>query len=188
MTTNIGAGTVNDWKDKTIVINDSWGAGAANVLRSPLGGKAELALRARHLRHASGERPIAQFEAEVSSGYLTDGWHRAVLTPLGTQPVQGIQGLPAWDGSPAVQATYRKMIDDPKNNLMKPGTQRLETVIPFVAQNGDIGYDNVRLFYVVNAVTGGGTADLVVFTIQTHVGVAGLVQAQQGGTGQGPPH
>jgi hypothetical protein len=36
---------VNTWIDKTIKLNDSWGAGAADVLHTPLGCAAEFSLR-----------------------------------------------------------------------------------------------------------------------------------------------
>jgi hypothetical protein len=176
---------VNCWKDKSIKINDSWGPGANNVLRVPLTCAPEFSIRARYLRDGQGTRQLSQLQAEISSGYLSDGWQSAVFTPLGTVPVKGIYGLPPWDPSQA--KVYRDMIESPNNNLGDSRTVRLEGVIPYVDANGAVGYDTVRLFYAFNAVQGAPTADLVIIKIATLVAIPGTVQIRQDGGGHGPP-
>jgi hypothetical protein len=177
---------VNPWIDKTIIVNDSWGAGAADVLRAALGCAPEFSMRGRYLRDSKGARQISHLCAEISSGYLNDGWNGAVFTPVGTVPVKGIYGLPPWDPSQA--DTYRNLIEGPNNNLGDSRTVRLEGVIAYVDANGVVGYDTVRLFYAFNAVQGSACADLVVIKIATLVGIPGSVQVRQDGAGQGPPH
>lgn len=176
---------MNCWKDRTIKINDSWGPGANNVLGVPLSRAPEFSMRARYLRDKQGARQLGQLQAEVSSGYLSDGWQSAVFTPMGTVPVKGISGLPPWDPSQA--KVYRDMIDSPNNNLGDSRTVRLEGVIPYADANGVVGYDTVRLFYASNAVQGGPIADLVIIKISTLVAIPGTVQIQQDGGAQGPP-
>ena len=176
---------VNCWKDKTIKLNDSWGAGANTVLRAPLGCAAEFSMRARYVRDASAARRIGQFQAEISSGYLSDGWHAAIFTPVGSVPVKGIFGLPPWDRSQA--EVYRNMIDSPDNNLGDSRTVRLEGVIPYTDANGSVGYDTVRLFYAFNAVQGAPIADLVIIKTATFAAIPGTVQIRQDGGGHGPP-
>ena len=176
---------MNAWIDKTIKINDSWGAGAINVLRAPLGCAAEFSLRGRYLRDSKGARQVAHLRAEISSGYLSDGWHSAAFTPVGTVPVKGINGLPPWDPSQA--DTYRNLIEGPNNNLGDSRTVRLEGVIAYVDANGVVGYDTVRLFYAFNAVQGSACADLVVIKIATFAAIPGSVQVRQDGAGHGPP-
>jgi hypothetical protein len=176
---------VNTWIDKTIKLNDSWGAGAADVLHAPLGCSAEFSLRGRFLRDAKAATLVGQLRAEISSGYLIDGWQSAVFTPVGTEPVKGIYGLPPWDPSQA--DTYRNLIEGPDNNLGDSRTARLEGVIAYVDANGAVGYDTVRLFYAFNAVEGPAPADLVVIKTATFVAIPGTVQIRQDGAGHGPP-
>jgi hypothetical protein len=176
---------VNTWIDKTIKLNDSWGPGAANVLGAPLGHAAEFSLRGRYLRDSKGIRQPGQLRAEISSGYIGDGWQHAVFTPIGSMPVQGIFGLPAWD--PTQSDTYRNLIDGPNNNLGDARTIRLEGVIAYLDANGAVGYDIVRLFYAFNAVEKSANADLVIVKIATYVGIPGTVQIRQDGAGHGPP-
>lgn len=175
------------WIDKTITFNDAWGPGADDLLRAPLGCNPEVALRARYMRNAQGGLVVAQLTAECASGFIGDPWYGAVFTPVGTVPVEGIHGLPPWDGTPETQKIYRDMINGPNNNLGKPGTIRLETVLPYVGSNGVVGYDTVRLFYAFNAVYGSEIADLVIAKTATLVAAPGQVGVLQEGGGSGPP-
>jgi hypothetical protein len=184
-TTNIGDPLVDNWKDKTIILNDSWGPGAIDLLTPPLGGKAEITLRARYVRDSKGVRQFTQLQAECASGYIGDMWQGAVFTPLGTAPVAGITGLPPWDGSQATTKKYRDMIASAK---LDSGTMRLETVLPFLGANGGVGYDTVRLFYASNAVQGADIPDLVIIKTATLVPIPGVVGVLQEGGGSGPPH
>ncbi len=177
---------MNCWIDKTIVLNDTWGPGANDVLTAPLKCAPEFSLRGCYLRDAKGGRQLSQFRAETSSGYLSDGWHGAIFTPAGTVAVAGIAGLPPWDPSQA--DTYRNMIVGPDNNLGDSRTLRLEGAIPYVDAHGVVGYDTVRLFYAFNAVNGGPIPDLVIVKTATLVGIPGTVQVRQDGGAQGPPH
>lgn len=175
---------MNLWIDKTVTLNDSWGPGAADVLKAPNGGLAEFRLRARSLRDSQGRRRPAQLVAEISSGFLCDGWAGAVFTPVGSMPVDGVAGLPAWDPSQA--AAYRRAIDGGSTNIGDSRTMRLEGVIPFLGPNGAVGYDVVRLYYAVNAVRG-PLPDLVIVKTATLAGIPGTVQARQDGGAHGPP-
>ncbi len=174
---------MNCWIDKTVKLNDSWGPGAANVLQAPLGCPGEFSLRGRFIRDAKGKWQLGQLRAEIASGYLCDGWQTAVFTPIGTNAVTGISGLPVWDSSQA--ATYRNMITGPDNNLGDSGTARLEAVIAYADANGVVGYDTVRLYYAFNAVQ--GPADLVIVKTATYLGIPGTVQVRQDGGAHGPP-
>jgi hypothetical protein len=176
---------VNCWKDKTIKINDSWGPITNSVLRVPLGCSPVFSMRGRYLRTPQGTEKLGQIHAEISSGYLSDGWQRAVFTPVGTVPVKGIYGLPPWD--PSQSQVYRDMIDGPNNNLGDSRTMRLEGVIPYANGSGDIGYETVRLFYAFNAVQGAPIADLVIVKSTTLLAVPGTVKVSDDGGGQGPP-
>jgi hypothetical protein len=178
---------VKNWIDRTIKLNDSWGPGAAAVLGVPLGCAAEFSLRARYLRDTRGTRQPGQLRAEISSGYLSDGWHDAIFTPVGTVPIKGIFGLPPWDPSQA--DTYRKLIDGPNNNLGDPGTLRLEGSIGYVDPNGAVGYYTARLFYAFNAVEGAPCPDLVIIKLKNLVPIPGVVKPLEldDGGGQGPP-
>jgi hypothetical protein len=176
---------VKCWIDKTITLNDTWGRGANDVLHAPLGCAPEFSLRARYLRDSRGGRQPCQLRAELSSGYVCDGWNGAIFTPVGTMPVTGISGLPPWDPSQA--DTYRDLIQGPNNNLGDSRTLRLEGAIPYVDANGVVGYDTVRLFYAFNAVTGSPISDLVIVKTATLVGIPGTVQIRQDGGAQGPP-
>jgi hypothetical protein len=176
---------VNCWKDKRIKINDSWGPGASQVLRVPLGCAPEFSMRARYLRDSEGVRQLGQLSTTISSGYLSDGWQGAVFTPVGTIEVKGIYGLPPWDPSQA--KVYRDMIQSPNNNLGDSRTMRLEGVIPYVNAEGLVGYNTVRLFYAFNAVEGAPIADLVIMKIATLVAIPGTVQVREDGGASGPP-
>lgn len=177
---------MNCWTNKTVTVSDSWGLGATDILQNPLRGPAEFSLRPRYLRDAQGNLQLAQFQIEFSSGFLNDGWRGAVFTPMGTNPVAGVSGLPPWDASQA--DAYRKVIEGAGSNIGDSRTQRLEGVIPYLGTNGAVGYDVVRLYYAVNAVQGGAIPDLVIIKTATLVGIPGTVQARQDGGGQGPPH
>jgi len=176
---------VNNWKDKTVKLNDSWGPGAANVLKAPLGCLAEFSLRGRFLRDSKGNWQLGQLRAEIASGYLCDGWQSAVFTPVGTVAVSGINGLPPWDPSQA--ETYRKMITGPDNNLGESRTARLEGVIAYTDADGVVGFDTLRLYYAFNAVQD-TNPDLVIIKTATYVGIAGTVQIRQDGVAHGPPN
>jgi hypothetical protein len=177
---------VNCWIDKTIKLNDTWGPGAYNTLRAPLGCSPEFSLRACYLRDGQGTRQPSQLRAELSSGYMSDGWNGTVFTPVGTVPVKGIYGLPPWDPSQA--ETYRNLINGPNNNLGDSRTVHLEGVIAYLGESGGIGYDTVRLFYCFNAVEGSANPDLVVVKSATLVGIPGVVQVREDGGAQGPPN
>ena len=176
---------MNYWINKTVKVNDSWGPGATDTLRTPLGQLPEFSFRARHLRDAQGNRQLAHFSIDFPSGYLGDGWQGVNFTPMGTIAVAGISGLPPWD--PSQRDVYRKAIDAAAASLGDSRTLRLEGVIPHIGQQGAVGYNKVRLFYIANAVQG-AMPDLVVIKIATHVAVPGTVQARQDGNGHGPPH
>jgi hypothetical protein len=176
---------MNCWIDKTITLNDTWGPGANDVLRAPLGCAPEFALRAQYVRDGRGDWKLAQLRAVVASGYLCDGWHGALFTPVGTVEVKGIYGLPPWD--PTQAETYRKLIQGPDNNLGDSRTVRLEGTIPYVDASGAVGYDTIRLFYAFNAVEGSVIPDLVIVKTATLVGIPGTVQIRQDGGGEGPP-
>jgi hypothetical protein len=174
---------VNNWSNKRVRLNDSWGPGAAHSLTTPLGQQPEFILHPRHLRDAQGKLHLAHFSIDFSSGYLDDGWQGVNFVPMGTVPVAGISGLPEWQASQ--RDTYRKAIDAAAASLSDSRTQRLEAVIPYYAHGG-VGYNKVRLFYVPNAAKG-SKPDLVVVKIATHATAPGTVQASQDGTAQGPP-
>ena len=176
---------MNAWIGKSVKLNDSWGAGASDVLRAPLGCLAEFSLRARFLRDGKGVWQVGQLRAEISSGYLCDGWQSAVFTPVGAVPVKGIYGLPPWDPSQA--DTYRKMIEGPDNNFGDSRTIRLEGIIAYTDADGAVGFDTVRLFYAFNAVQGSANPDLCIIKTATYVAIPGSVQVRQDGGGHGPP-
>lgn len=174
---------MNYWSDKRVRLSDSWGAGAAHTLTTPLNQQPEFSLHPRHLRDSSGNRHLAHFGIDFSSGLLADGWQGVNFVPMGSIAVTGIAGLPPWD--PSQRDAYRKMIDAASVSLGDSRTLRLEAVIPYFAQGG-VGYNKVKLFYVSNAVQG-PIKDLVVVKVATHSAVPGTVQARQDGSGQGPP-
>ena len=176
---------MNYWTNKRVTLNDSWGPGAAHSLKTPLGQQPEFWLRPRYLRDPQGNPQLAHFVIDFPSGFLSDGWQGVNFTPLGTERVTGIEGLPPWD--PSQRDTYRKMIEAAETSLGDSRTLRLEAVVPHLEQAA-VGYNKVRLFYVANAVQDKKLPDLVVIKTLTHRGVPGSVQARQGGTGQGPPH
>lgn len=174
---------MNYWNYKTVTLNDSWGPGAAHTLTTPTGQKPEFSLHPRHLRDPAGNRYLAHFTIDFPSGFMPDGWQGVNFVPLGSDPVTGISGLPAWN--PSQQTIYRQAIDNAAS-LSSSRTLRLEAVIPYVDQ-GNLGYNKVGLFYIANAVQG-PVPDLVVVKIATHVAAPGTVQGRQNGSGQGPPH
>lgn len=174
---------MNNWINKTVALNDSWGQGATDTLSTPLGKQPQFTLRARHLLDPKGQRSCAHFAVDFPSGYLSDGWQGVNFVPMGNTAVSGISGLPAWD--PAQRDTYRNMIVAAAGSLSDSRTERLEAVIPYMGQHG-IGYNRVKLFYIPKAVQG-SQPDLVVVAIATHVKVPGTVQGRQDGYGQGPP-
>lgn len=174
---------MNYWSNTRVKLNDSWGPGAVHTLTTPLNQQPEFVLHPRQLRDPSGNRHLAHFGIDFSSGLLADGWQGVNFVPMGSMAVAGISGLPAWD--PSQQGVYRNMIDGAAGSLGDSRTLRLEAVIPYFAQGG-LGYNKVKLFYVSNAVQG-PVKDLVVVKIATHVAVPGTVQARQDGAGQGPP-
>jgi hypothetical protein len=173
---------VDYWSNTRVRLNDSWGPGAAHSLATPLGRQPEFSLHPRHLRDPQGNRQVAHFTIEFPSGFLADGWQGVNFVPMGSTPVTGISGLPAWD--PSQQANYRKVIEAAATALADPRTLRLEALIPFFDKG--VGYNYVRLFYVPKAVSG-PIPDLVVIKTATHSLPAGTVQGRQDGTGQGPP-
>jgi hypothetical protein len=175
---------VNCWINKSVRVNDSWGPGAIHSLNTPTGQQPEFWLRPRHLRDAQGNSHLAHFSIDFPSGFLADGWQGVNFTPLGTIAVSGISGLPQWD--PSLRDRYRQAIEAAAVSLGDSRTLRLEAVIPHLGQNGGVGYNRVRLFYVFNAVQG-QIPDLVVIKIATHVAIPGTVQARQDGSGHGPP-
>lgn len=69
-----------------------------------------------------------------------------------------------------------------RRQRMTPGWQPL--AVPW--HSTAVGYNKVRLFYVVDAVQG-RVRDLVVIKISTHASPRGTVQARQDGDGHGPP-
>lgn len=145
----------------------------------------EFSLRVKYVRDGKGTAQIAQLQAEISSGYLSDGWRGALFTPVGTADVTGIYGLPPWNPSQA--ETYRNIIEGPNNNLGDSRTLRLEGIIPYVDASGAVGYDTVRLFYAFNAVEGSPNPDLVIIKTATYAAIPGSVQVRQDGGGHGPP-
>ncbi len=175
---------MNIWINKRVALNDSWGPGATHTLTTPLGQQPEFSLRPRYLRDAQGNPQLAHYSIDFPSGFLADGWRGINFTPMGTIPVAGITGLPPWD--PSQGAAYRTVINAASVSLGDSRTARLEGVIPYLGPQGGVGYNKVRLFYVINAVQG-PTPDLVVIKIATHVAIPGTVQARQDGTGHGPP-
>lgn len=174
---------MNYWSYKSVVLNDSWGPGAVHTLTNPTGQKPEFAIHPRYLRDPQGNRHLAHFTIDFPSGLMPDGWQGVNFVPLGSDPVTGISGLPAWNSSQ--QATYRQAIDNAAS-LSNSRTLRLEAVIPYT-DLGQLGYNKVRLYYVENAVQG-PFKDLVVVKIASHVAVPGTVQGRQDGASQGPPH
>lgn len=175
---------MNLWIDKTVTLNDSWGPGAIDVLKAPNGGLAEFRLRSKLLRDKQGRRQPAQLIAEIASGFMGDGWVDAVFTPMGTQPVTGLAGLPPWDPSQA--DLYHAAIEAGTTNIGDSRTMRLEGVVPYLGADGSVGYDTVRLYYAANAVQG-PLPDLVVIKTTTLAGITGTVQMRQDGVAHGPP-
>jgi hypothetical protein len=176
---------VNYWSNKRVTLNDSWGPGAAHSLKTPLAQQPEFWLRPQYLRDAQGNPQLAHFTVDFPSGFLSDGWRGVNFTPMGTDAVAGIANLQPWD--PSQKDTYRKVIDAASVSLGDSRTLRLEGVVPHIEMGG-VGYNKVRLFYVLNAVQDNKFPDLVVVKTLTHPAVAGTVQALQDGTGHGPPH
>lgn len=177
--------SLKHWIDTTVTLNDSWGPGAQHSLSTPLRAQPEFTLRPRYLRDAKRNQQPVHFSVDFSSGYLSDGWLGVNFVPLGKDPVKGIAGLPVY--SPSSKQTYRNMIEEAADYLDCSSTARLEGVVPHMTKDGQIGYNRVKLFYVRKAVKG-PVPDLVIVRIQHHQSAPGTVQANQGGSGQGPPH
>ena len=108
------------WIHTSVVLNDSWGLGADDILKTPLGKNPEFTLRPRYLRDSQGKRQVTHFTVEFSSGYLPDGWQGATFTPLGVDPVQGITGLEEWE--PGQKTSYRDKINAAAKSLGNPRT------------------------------------------------------------------
>lgn len=176
---------MKNWIDTTVTLNDCWGPASATILRAPNGRRPEFRLRARSLPDAQGRLQPVQFIAEVVPGFLPEGWNGAVFTPLGSQPVAGIGGLPPWDASQGDR--YRQAIEGGSNNIGESRTMRLEGTVPFLTAAGAVIYDTVRLYFVENAVHGGDIPHLVVVKSAALAGSNAAVQARQDGAGQGPP-
>jgi len=168
-----------------VTILDSWGAGAAHSLKTPVRRQPEFTLHPRHLRATDGTPQVAHFTVDFPSGFLGDGWQGVNFIPLGTKDVRGIKGLPPWTESQKTR--YRAAIESVADVLAAPNTRRLEAVIPYLTKEGRVGYNKVRLFYFSGAARG-KERDLVVVQIATHVGAKGEMQARQNGGGYGPPH
>jgi hypothetical protein len=175
---------VKHWVNTRVRLNDNWGTGAAHTLSTPTGKQAEFLLRPRYLRDTTGNPQLAHFQIDFPSGYLADGWQGITFTPMGQKPVTGISGLPQWDASQ--RQKYRDAIAAAEGSLSNSHTERLEAVIPYLAEDGKLGYNTVRLFYVSDA-TRSKPKDLVIIRIATHTPIAGTVQARQDGSGHGPP-
>ena len=77
------------WSYKRVRVNDSWGPGAADSLRTPLARQAEFLMHPRHLRDMQGNPQLAHFTIDFPSGYLHDGWQGVHFTPLGADPDTG---------------------------------------------------------------------------------------------------
>jgi hypothetical protein len=175
---------VNYWSNSRVILNDAWGTSPPDILQNPLGKLAEFTLRPRHLRDGTGALQLAHFTIDFQSGHLADGWQGAAFTPMGTTAVTGISGLPPWD--PSKRDTYRQAIDAVKSKLSEPRALRLEGIVPFLAKNGAVGYDAVKLFYFASAVQG-AKADLVVVKTDALAAPPGTVRGSQDGIGHGPP-
>jgi len=173
---------VNYWANARLRLNDSWGPGAAHTLKTPLGQQPEFWLRPRYLRDPQGNAQLSHFTVDFPSGFLSDGWQGTSFVPMGTDAVTGISGLPPWD--PSQRDTYRKMIDA-ATSLSSSKTLRLEGVVSHLESAG-VGCNQVRLYYVANAVQG-RVPDLVVVKTATQRSVLGTVHARQDGSGHGPP-
>jgi hypothetical protein len=173
---------VNYWSNVLVRLNDVWGH-SLDGLTTPTARLPEFIVHPRHLRDAAGKTQLAHFTIDFPSGYLDDGWQGVNFVPMGSQAVSGISGLPPWD--PSQKNTYQRMISSAVS-LGDSRTLRLEAIIPYLGQKGGVGYKNVRLFYVPNAVNG-PVPDLVIVQTHTLIGISGTVQARQDGSGQGPP-
>lgn len=168
-----------------VVICDMWGLGADHCLIPPLGGNLEFWLRPRFIQGADGSAYLANYAVDFSPGCAPDGWAGAIFTPMGTKDVEGICDLPPWNKSQ--HDAYKKVLcDDTTNNLGKSNTRRLESIIPYVDDAGNLGYNTVRLFYVPNA-RQAPTKHLFVIKTATHELAKGGVRGLQDGTGHGPP-
>jgi len=175
---------VNYWSNSRVILNDAWGPSSPDILLNPLGKLAEFTLRPRHLRDGSGSLQLAHFTIDFQSGHLADGWQGASFTPMGTTAITAISNLPPWD--PSKRDTYRQAIDAAKSKLSESLALRLEGIVPFLAKNGTVGYDAVKLFYLANAVQG-AKKDLVVVTTSAMPGATGTVRGSQDGSSHGPP-
>jgi hypothetical protein len=166
-----------------VVIVDTWGPGKAHSLTPPLKGNLEFWLRPRFIQGADGSSHLADYSIEFSRGRAPDEWAGAIFTPMGTEDVRQINRLPAWD--PSHQQKYQDVINSAKDELCDSRTQRLETIVPFV-DDGGVGYNYLRLFWVKDA-RPGPTTHLIVIKTATHALAKGSVQGRQDGSGHGPP-
>lgn len=176
---------MNYWSHIRVRLNDHWGPGAVHTLSTPLGSLPEFILHPRFLRDAHGGRHLAHFSVDFPSGYLGDGWQGVNFVPLGTTAVTSLSGLQPWDASQ--RDAYRNAIAAAAGSFADSRALRLEAVVPYLGSQGGVGYNQVRLFYLANAVQG-PTRDLVVIKITTHAAIPGTVQGRQDGDGHGPPH
>ena len=174
---------MNHWINMNIRLNDHWDPGADHSLSTPMKVEPEFSLRPRYLRDPQGNLKLAHFTVDFSSGYLSDGWQGVNFVPLGENPVNDISNLPGWD--PKQRDVYRAAIRAAKS-LADSRTARLEAVVPHL-ETGGVGYNEVRLFYIPNAVHGSQPHLVVVKTV-THKAPAKTVQARQDGSGHGGQH
>ena len=176
---------MNYWSNSRVILNDAWGPSSPDILLNPLGKLAEFTLRPRHLRDGTGSLQLAHFTIDFQSGHLADGWQGASFTPMGTTAITAISNLPPWD--PSKRDIYRQAIDAAKAKLSESVALRLEGIVPYLAKNGAVGYDTVKLFYLANAVQG-AKKDLVVATTSALPGATGTVRGSQDGSSHGPPY
>jgi hypothetical protein len=165
------------------VIADVWGAGADHSLKPKNGKPLDFWLQAQTLPNPGGNPYTVNYTVDPT-GSIPEGWKSVIFTPMGKNPVQGISKLPAWEEKQ--RAHYRKAIEDAHDNLCDSRTERLESIIPYVDEHGQLGYNAVRLFYVPDA-RQGPTPHLFVIKTATFKLGDGTVQACQDGSGHGPP-
>ena len=168
-----------------VVICDVWGPGKSH-LTPPLGGNLEFRLVRRPIRGKDGESYPANYAVEFVDGHAPAEWAGAIFTPMGTEDVKGISGLPDWDPSKPPVKKYQDVINAAASDLARSSTRRLETIVPYVDNSGNVGYSAVRLFRVENA-RQAPTTHLFVIEAVTVAQSAGGVRALQDGVGHGPP-
>jgi hypothetical protein len=167
----------------TVAICDAWGAGADHSLKPSNGEPLDFRLQAQTLPNPEGGDYVVNYAVDPRSN-VPAGWKGAIFTPVGKDPVQGIRKLPDWDDTKRDE--YRKAVDDAYDNLCDSRTERLESIIPYVDENGQLGYNAVRLFYVPNVRTNPPKHLFVIKTATFKLG-DGTVQACQDGSAHGPP-